>query len=122
MARWPRKTASRVRTTIAILSYVDRLTFGITGDYDTTADIDTISAGITTETAALLAHARDRQATTAEPRARCRLPTSSREVGPHPHLGNDGRRLGEGATSPRSSRPRPHRQPPSASTEATNQD
>ncbi|WP_040786417.1 wax ester/triacylglycerol synthase family O-acyltransferase [Nocardia pneumoniae] len=50
--------AMRVRTTIAILSYLDQLTFGITGDYDTTPDIDTISSGITTELAVLLAHAR----------------------------------------------------------------
>ncbi|MGY2126585.1 wax ester/triacylglycerol synthase family O-acyltransferase [Nocardia gipuzkoensis] len=54
--------ALRVRTTIAILSYLDRLTFGITGDYDTTPDIDSISASITTEIAVLLAHARDRRA------------------------------------------------------------
>ncbi|MGV9611696.1 wax ester/triacylglycerol synthase family O-acyltransferase [Nocardia xishanensis] len=54
--------AMRVRTTIAILSYLDHLTFGITGDYDTTPDIETISSSITTEIAVLLAHARDRQA------------------------------------------------------------
>ncbi|WP_084467037.1 WS/DGAT domain-containing protein [Nocardia arthritidis] len=36
--------AMRVRTTIAILSYLDRLTFGITGDYDTTPDIETMSS------------------------------------------------------------------------------
>ncbi|MGW4331064.1 wax ester/triacylglycerol synthase family O-acyltransferase [Nocardia sp. NPDC004573] len=53
--------AMRVRTTIAILSYIDRLTFGITGDYDTTPDIETMSSSITTEVAVLLAHARDRQ-------------------------------------------------------------
>ncbi|MGY1949053.1 wax ester/triacylglycerol synthase family O-acyltransferase [Nocardia asiatica] len=53
--------AMRVRTTIAILSYLDRLTFGITGDYDTTPDIETMSSSITTEIAVLLAHARDRQ-------------------------------------------------------------
>ncbi|MEV6326068.1 hypothetical protein AB0M45_33615 [Nocardia sp. NPDC051787] len=48
----------RVRTTIAILGYLDQLTFAITGDYDTTPDIDTIASGITTEIAVLLAHAR----------------------------------------------------------------
>lgn len=53
--------ALRVRTTIAILSYLDRLTFGITGDYDTTPDIDTIASGIATEIAVLLAHARGQQ-------------------------------------------------------------
>ncbi len=59
--------ALRVRTTIAILSYLDRLTFGITGDYDTTPDIDTIAAGIATEIAVLLAHARGQQ-TSRQPR------------------------------------------------------
>lgn len=52
--------ALRVRTTIAILSYVDQLTFGVTGDYDTTPDIDQIASGIATEVLVLLAHARDR--------------------------------------------------------------
>ncbi|MGW0179131.1 wax ester/triacylglycerol synthase family O-acyltransferase [Nocardia sp. NPDC003345] len=55
--------AMRVRTTVAILGYRDQLTFGITGDYDTTPDIATVSAGIATETAVLLAHARARTAT-----------------------------------------------------------
>lgn len=50
--------ALRVRTTIAILSYAGQLVFGITGDYDTTPDIDTIASGITAEIAVLLAHAR----------------------------------------------------------------
>ncbi|WP_330178593.1 wax ester/triacylglycerol synthase family O-acyltransferase [Nocardia sp. NBC_01503] len=54
--------ALRVRTTIAILSYADQLTFGITGDYDTTSDIDQIAAGIASEIPVLLAHARDRRA------------------------------------------------------------
>ncbi|MGW4066312.1 wax ester/triacylglycerol synthase family O-acyltransferase [Nocardia grenadensis] len=53
--------ALRVRTTVAILSYRDRLTFGITGDYDTTPDIRTIASGIATEIAVLVAHARDRR-------------------------------------------------------------
>ncbi|MBF6469616.1 wax ester/triacylglycerol synthase family O-acyltransferase [Nocardia beijingensis] len=53
--------AMRVRTTIAILSYLDRLTFGITGDYDTTPDIETMSSSIGTEVAVLLVHARDQQ-------------------------------------------------------------
>lgn len=53
--------ALRVRTTIAILNYRDRLTFGITGDYDTAPDIDMIASGISTEIAVLLAHARGQQ-------------------------------------------------------------
>ncbi|MGW0179442.1 wax ester/triacylglycerol synthase family O-acyltransferase [Nocardia sp. NPDC003345] len=38
--------AMRLRTAIAILSYHDHLVFGITGDYDTTPDIDVLAAGI----------------------------------------------------------------------------
>ncbi|MGW1738720.1 wax ester/triacylglycerol synthase family O-acyltransferase [Nocardia sp. NPDC001965] len=38
--------AMRLRTAIAVLSYHDRLVFGITGDYDTTRDIDLLGAGI----------------------------------------------------------------------------
>ncbi|NEW37696.1 wax ester/triacylglycerol synthase family O-acyltransferase [Nocardia cyriacigeorgica] len=38
--------ALRLRTAIAILSYDDKLAFGITGDYDTTADIDVLAQGI----------------------------------------------------------------------------
>ncbi|MFX0577791.1 wax ester/triacylglycerol synthase family O-acyltransferase [Nocardia nepalensis] len=52
--------AMRLRTTIAILSYHDRLTFGITGDYDTTPDIDMIAEGIENGIAELLAQSRRR--------------------------------------------------------------
>ncbi|WP_084486881.1 wax ester/triacylglycerol synthase family O-acyltransferase [Nocardia sienata] len=38
--------AMRLRTAIAILSYHDHLVFGITGDYDSTPDIDVLAAGI----------------------------------------------------------------------------
>ncbi|MEU0504283.1 wax ester/triacylglycerol synthase family O-acyltransferase [Nocardia sp. NPDC005998] len=50
--------AMRLRTTIAILSYTDQLTFGITGDYDTTPDIDLIAEGIEHGIAELLERAR----------------------------------------------------------------
>ncbi|WP_281199199.1 hypothetical protein [Nocardia arthritidis] len=40
------------------MTHLDQLTFGITGDYDTTPDIDTIASGITTGIAVLPAHAR----------------------------------------------------------------
>lgn len=53
--------AMRLRTTIAILSYHDRLVFGITGDYDTTPDIDLIAAGIEDGIAELLAASRVRR-------------------------------------------------------------
>lgn len=49
--------AMRLRTTIAVLSYRDRLVFGITGDYDTTPDIDNIADGIEREIAELSAQA-----------------------------------------------------------------
>ncbi|WP_067669998.1 wax ester/triacylglycerol synthase family O-acyltransferase [Nocardia miyunensis] len=59
---WPCiPTAMRLRTTIAILSYRDQLIFGITADYDSTPDIDTISASIETEISVLLARARGRR-------------------------------------------------------------
>ncbi|MGW5383161.1 wax ester/triacylglycerol synthase family O-acyltransferase [Nocardia sp. NPDC003963] len=57
--------ALRVRTTVAILSYRDQLSFGVTGDYDTTPDIATLSSGIASEIAVLAAHARDRRAASA---------------------------------------------------------
>ncbi|MFE6922421.1 wax ester/triacylglycerol synthase family O-acyltransferase [Nocardia sp. NPDC057663] len=49
--------AMRLRTTIAILSYHDRLFFGITGDYDSTPDIALIAEGIESGIAQLLAQA-----------------------------------------------------------------
>ncbi|MCX4092422.1 wax ester/triacylglycerol synthase family O-acyltransferase [Nocardia sp. alder85J] len=49
--------AMRLRTTIAILSYTDQLVFGITGDYDSTPDIDVLSAGIEHGLAELLMRA-----------------------------------------------------------------
>jgi WS/DGAT/MGAT family acyltransferase len=38
--------AGRVRIGIAIFSYLDTLNFGVTGDYDTTEDLDVLSHGI----------------------------------------------------------------------------
>lgn len=38
--------AMRLRTAIAILSYHDHLVFGITGDYDSTPDIEVLATGI----------------------------------------------------------------------------
>ncbi|WP_458685607.1 wax ester/triacylglycerol synthase family O-acyltransferase [Nocardia tengchongensis] len=52
--------AMRLRTGIAILSYGDQLTFGITGDYDSTPDLERIADGIHTAIADLLAVARAR--------------------------------------------------------------
>ncbi|MEV4238821.1 wax ester/triacylglycerol synthase family O-acyltransferase [Nocardia sp. NPDC050408] len=53
--------AMRLRTAIAILSYGDNLAFGITGDYDTTPDIEVIADGIREGIAELLAHATARR-------------------------------------------------------------
>jgi diacylglycerol O-acyltransferase len=38
--------ADRVRVGLAMFSYRDVLTFGLTGDYDTTADLDVLTGGI----------------------------------------------------------------------------
>ncbi len=46
--------ASSVRIGVAIFSYCDQITFGITGDYDTTPDLDVLAQGITDGVAALL--------------------------------------------------------------------
>jgi len=50
--------AGRVRITVAIWSYCDRLFIGITGDRDTVADIDQLARGITRGFADLLDAAR----------------------------------------------------------------
>jgi diacylglycerol O-acyltransferase / wax synthase len=46
--------ASAVRIAIAIFSYCGQITFGITGDYDTTPDLEVLAQGITDAVAALL--------------------------------------------------------------------
>ncbi|HEY0643895.1 MAG TPA: WS/DGAT domain-containing protein, partial [Nocardioides sp.] len=46
--------ADRVRIGVAIFSYRDTLTFGITGDYDTTPDLQVLADGISTSMAELL--------------------------------------------------------------------
>jgi diacylglycerol O-acyltransferase len=46
--------ADRVRIGVAIFSYNDELTFGITGDYDTASDIDQLTEGITSTLDALV--------------------------------------------------------------------
>lgn len=54
--------ALQLRTGVAIVSYADELAFGITADYDATADVDELARGIEEGVAQLLA-------TTAQPRA-----------------------------------------------------
>lgn len=60
--------AMRLRTGIAILSYDGQLNFGITGDYDTTPDIESIAEGIHSAVAELLAAARAAQQPHPRPR------------------------------------------------------
>jgi WS/DGAT/MGAT family acyltransferase len=45
--------ASSVRIAVAIFSYCGQITFGITGDYDTTPDLEVLAQGITDGVAAL---------------------------------------------------------------------
>lgn len=52
--------AVRLRTGIAVLSYAGRLTFGITGDFDTVPDLAAIVEGIEQDAAKLLEAARNR--------------------------------------------------------------
>jgi len=54
--------ATTLRTGISILSYSGNLTFGITGDYDTTPDIDVLVRGIERGVADLVKAAGRRQA------------------------------------------------------------
>ncbi|HTS97097.1 MAG TPA: wax ester/triacylglycerol synthase family O-acyltransferase [Streptosporangiaceae bacterium] len=50
--------ATTLRTGVSIFSYCDNLTFGITGDYDTTPDLDVLARGIENGISELLARAR----------------------------------------------------------------
>lgn len=52
--------AVRLRSAIAILSYADQLTFGLTGDYDTMPDLQVIADGIDAAITELLRAARNR--------------------------------------------------------------
>ena len=50
--------AARVRVGVAMFSYRDTLTFGITGDYDTTPDLQVLADGVAASMAELLGLAR----------------------------------------------------------------
>ena len=58
--------ASTVRIGVAILTYCDRLTFGVTGDYEFAPDVGILARGIEDELSALAAttrpHRRPRRA------------------------------------------------------------
>jgi diacylglycerol O-acyltransferase / wax synthase len=69
--------ATTLRTGIAIFSYCDTLTFGITGDYDSTPDLEVLARGIEDGVARLLKAARHERG---QPRARGR--SSNNELQP----------------------------------------
>jgi diacylglycerol O-acyltransferase len=50
--------STTLRTGVSIFSYCDRVTFGITGDYDTNPDLDVLARGIEHGVAELMAAAR----------------------------------------------------------------
>ena len=50
--------SSTVRTGVAIFSYRDQMTFGVTGDYDTNPDLEVLARGIQDGVNALLKAAR----------------------------------------------------------------
>lgn len=52
--------AVRIRTGIAVLSYADRLTLGITADYDSNPDVDVLAAALRDAFAALVSAAKAR--------------------------------------------------------------
>jgi WS/DGAT/MGAT family acyltransferase len=62
--------ADRVRIGVAMFSYRDTLTFGITGDYDTTPDLHVLADGISASMAELLAVAREASSGPGAPPAR----------------------------------------------------
>jgi WS/DGAT/MGAT family acyltransferase len=62
--------ASSVRIGVAIFSYCNQITFGITGDYDSTPDLDVLAQGIADGAAALLKAANDSSSSTGENDAR----------------------------------------------------
>ena len=78
-----------VRISIAIFSYCGRLFFGITGDYDTVADIDVLRDGIEAGVREL-AMAAGRSARTA-PRAKRTRSSRPRVVSPDGHAGASSR-------------------------------
>jgi WS/DGAT/MGAT family acyltransferase len=51
--------ATTLRTGVSIVTYCDNLTIGITGDYDTTSDLDVLASGIANAMAELVEAARN---------------------------------------------------------------
>ncbi|HYN28360.1 MAG TPA: wax ester/triacylglycerol synthase family O-acyltransferase [Dermatophilaceae bacterium] len=61
--------ADRVRVGVSIFSYAGELAFGVTGDFDTAPDVDTLADGIRESVEELRAAARDRAGRTARGKA-----------------------------------------------------
>ncbi len=76
--------AATLRTGVSIFTYCGQVTFGLTGDYDTTPDLDVlatgIEAGITDLLAAALEHRGSQQATAEEVTAQQAPATTTGEV------------------------------------------
>ena len=70
--------ATSLRTGISIFSYCGRLTFGVTGDFATTPDIDVLARGIQTGISDLLAAARRRAKAQARAQAKAQARAQAR--------------------------------------------
>jgi WS/DGAT/MGAT family acyltransferase len=62
--------ATSLRTGVSIFSYCDNVTFGLTGDYATTPDLDVLARGIKNGVSELLARAQESKASAAAGRPR----------------------------------------------------
>jgi hypothetical protein len=59
--------ALHLRTSIAMLSYADRFTFGITADYDSAPDVNALARGIEDGVRGLVVLGRSRHASSERP-------------------------------------------------------
>jgi WS/DGAT/MGAT family acyltransferase len=70
--------ATSLRTGIAIFSYCDQVTFGLTGDYATTPDLDVLARGIENGVSELLAKAQESKASApSRPKSRRAAPRTA---------------------------------------------
>ncbi|MGZ4664576.1 MAG: WS/DGAT domain-containing protein, partial [Frankiaceae bacterium] len=72
--------ANKVRIAVAILTYNEQVSVGITGDHASTADLDVLARGIEDGVAALLARAQAARPKT-RPAARAEARAAARTVG-----------------------------------------
>jgi len=89
--------AGHVRVGVAIFSYDGHVGFGVTGDYDTAADIGVLCAGIEAGMAELL-----ESCTVATPRRRQRQPPGGAPGGPLPAAAGPSRAAGRAPAAARS--------------------